>query len=342
MSASDAKSTQRPIRWGMIGHGAVTEVKSAPALQRAEGSELVAVMGRDLAKVTDWTRRHGVARATTDLDALLADPEVDAVYVATPPGSHVELALRVLAAGKPAYVEKPLARTHEECAHLEEAFARAGVPLFVAYYRRALPRFAAITRMIRERELGAVRLLRYVYARPWDPTGRPGWRLDAERSGGGFFMDIGCHALDLFDHWLGPLDDVSGLAGNVAGAYSVEDTVSLSFRAASGAMGAASFCFVAHARADAIEIVFERGTVTCSCFGDEPIRVLPAGGEPRELALPNPPHIQQPLVQSIVDELRGEGACPSTGRSATRTARVMDAVLETFWGPRRGRFWERR
>lgn len=330
------------IRWGMIGCGAVTEVKSAPALQRAEGSSLVAVMGRDRAKVDDWARRHGVGRAYTDVHALLADPEVDAVYVATPPGSHLELALRVLAAGKPAYVEKPLARTYEESAHLEEAFTRARVPLFVAYYRRALPRFAAITRMIQERELGAVRLLRYVYARPWHPSGDPGWRLDAERSGGGFFMDIGCHALDLFDHWLGPLDDVGGLAGNVAGAYAVEDTVTLSFRAASGAMGVASFCFVAHARADAIEIVFEHGTVTASCFGDEPIRVVPARGEPRELALPNPPHIQTPLVQTVVDELRGRGACPSTGRSATRTARVMDRVLETYWGPRRGRFWDAR
>ena len=329
------------IRWGTIGCGAVAEVKSGPALQRADGSALVAVMGRDAARAEDFARRHGVPRWYSDVDALLADPEVDAVYVATPPGSHVELALRVLSAGKPAYVEKPLARSLAECLHLDDAFAAKKLPLFVAYYRRALPRFVFVKRLLDSRELGDPRFVHYRYARPWDPSKRDGWRLDAERSGGGFFMDIGCHTLDLFDFWLGPLDEVAGLAANVARAYSVEDTVALTFRSASGAVGAASFCFVAHERHDEITLVCDRGTVTCSCFGDEPVRVT-QGGATREVSLPNPPHIQQPLVQSMVDELLGRGACPSNGKSAVRTARVMDRVLETFWGDRRGRFWDTR
>src|SRR5688500_4072884 len=103
------------IRWGIIGCGDVTEVKSGPGFQKARGSALVAVMRRDRAKAEDFARRHGVPRAYTDAEALIADPDVDAVYIATPPSSHRALALQVAAARKPCLVEKPMAMTHDEC-----------------------------------------------------------------------------------------------------------------------------------------------------------------------------------------------------------------------------------
>src|SRR3954467_14032329 len=117
------------IRWGIIGCGDVTEVKSGPALQKAAGSALVAVMRRDAARAADYAKRHGVPRWYDDADALIRDADVDAVYVATPPGSHLQYALRVAAAGKPCYVEKPMARSHVECERMIEAFERARQPL---------------------------------------------------------------------------------------------------------------------------------------------------------------------------------------------------------------------
>src|SRR3954468_2626810 len=132
------------IRWGIVGCGDVTEVKSGPGFQKAEGSELVAVMRRDAAKAQDYARRHGVQRAYDRAEDLIADPQVDAVYVATPPSTHAELALAVAAAGKPCLVEKPMARNHAECLQMVEVFAAQGLPLWVAYYRRALPRFVLV------------------------------------------------------------------------------------------------------------------------------------------------------------------------------------------------------
>src|SRR3982751_1225430 len=123
----------RTIRWGIIGCGDVTEIKSGPGFQKAEGSALVAVMRRDGGKGRDYARRHGVARAYDRAEDLIADPEVDAVYVATPPSSHAELALAVAAAGKPCLVEKPMARTHAECVRMIEAFSSRRVPIWVAY-----------------------------------------------------------------------------------------------------------------------------------------------------------------------------------------------------------------
>src|SRR5690349_8649652 len=141
-------NTTQIIRWGILGCGDVTEVKSGPAFQKASNSALVAVMRRDGARAADYAKRHGVPRWHDDAEALIRDPEVDAVYVATPPGTHLELALRVAAAGKPCYVEKPMARSAGECARMIEAFERANQPLFVAYYRRALPRFVRAKELI--------------------------------------------------------------------------------------------------------------------------------------------------------------------------------------------------
>src|SRR5512139_930236 len=121
------------VRWGIIGCGNVTEVKSGPGFRKAEGSSLVAVMRRDRSKAEDYAQRHGVPRVHDTADALIRDPGVDAVYIATPPSSHLALARRVAAAGKPCLVEKPMAMSHAECVSMNEAFRAAGVPLFVAY-----------------------------------------------------------------------------------------------------------------------------------------------------------------------------------------------------------------
>ncbi|MBM3274205.1 MAG: Gfo/Idh/MocA family oxidoreductase, partial [Candidatus Sericytochromatia bacterium] len=151
------------VRWGILGCGDVCEVKSGPAFQQAPGSELVAVMRRDGAKAQDFAKRHGVARWYDDADALIGDPEVDAVYIASPPGSHLELASKVADAGKPAYVEKPMARNAAECRKMIDRFEAAGVPLFVAYYRRRVPRFVKVAELLDAGSLGTVRRVSYVY-----------------------------------------------------------------------------------------------------------------------------------------------------------------------------------
>src|SRR5277367_2165196 len=108
-AANSAWKSRDTIRWGILGCGDVTEIKSGPGFQKATGSKLVAVMRRNGKLAEDYARRHGVARWYDDVDALIHDPEVDAVYIATPPGVHLEMALKVAAADKPAYVEKPMA-----------------------------------------------------------------------------------------------------------------------------------------------------------------------------------------------------------------------------------------
>jgi len=324
------------VRWGIIGVGDVTEVKSGPAFQRADRSALVAVMRRSADKAADYARRHAVPRWYDDADALIADPEVDAVYIATPPDSHCDYALRVAAAGKPVYVEKPMARTAAECEAMIEASAGARVPLFVAYYRRAMPRFRRVQELLDGGAIGAPRTVSVRLQRRLAdlapsglaPTDLP-WRLQPEISGGGLIVDLGSHTLDLLDWLLGPVTYVSGVAANQGGHYGAEDVVAGVFQFTSGVRGVGLWHFDAHEDLDEVEITGTAGTLRFSTFGQEPIQLTRVDGDSL-IEVPHPQSVQQPLIQTVVDELTGHGVCPSTGQSAVRTARVVDTLLEDY------------
>jgi len=335
------KTFGSPISWGIIGCGDVTEVKSGPGLQKARDSRLVAVMRRtgDLAR--DYAERHGVPAWYDDADRLIADPQVTAVYIATPPETHLEYALKVARAGKPAYVEKPMARNHRECLEMADAFERSGLPLYVAYYRRALPRFLKVKELLEASAIGRPTGVSLVHTRPLpDPndTALP-WRLDAASAGGGLVMDMGSHALDIIDFLLGALEEVGGNAWNLGGVSRVEDRVVGTF-AAGGVPGTASWNYSGAFDEDLLVIDGTKGSIRLSVFGNDPV-LLAAREESREFDLPNPPHVQQPLIQTVVDDLLGRGSCPSTGRSAARTSAVLDTLLSEYYGGREDAFWTR-
>lgn len=327
------------VRWGIIGCGDVTEVKSGPAFQKADGSQLVAVMRRDAAKAADYARRHRVPRWYADAAQLVADPEVDAIYVATPPNAHLDGALLAAAAGKPAYVEKPMARHTAECDRMIAAFAAARCPLFVAYYRRALPRFTLVKELLDRGEIGTVTAVSHALTEPFHRRDA-GWRTDVATAGAGHFLDLGSHALDLVDWLLGPLGEISGTAANRATANAAEDTVAMSFRTASGAVGSALWDFAAAVRRDSLRLEGTDGAIEFSIFENAPVRVENAAGN-RTIVRDHPSHVQQPMVQSAVDDLLGRGVCVSSGESARRTSAVMDIVLAGYYGGRSDEFWHR-
>ena len=331
-------SGRSTVRWGIIGCGDVTEVKSGPGFQKAAGSALVAVMRRNGALAADYAKRHGVPRSYDNAAALIADPEVDAVYVATPPDSHASYALQVAAAGKPAYNEKPMARNTAECDRMVEAFARAGLPLFVAYYRRRLPRFLEVQKLLAAGAIGKVTGVRYQGSGPKhrDPAG---WRLDAAQAGGGHFLDVGSHVLDLLDFLFGPLTEVAGMAANLGGTCSVEDAVAMSFRCGE-VPGAAAWNFASEVTEDLVVLTGTEGRLTFGVFTNDPLQLENAQGT-QAIDRPNPPHVAQPLIQTVVDDLLGRGTCPSTGESARRTTQVMDTVLAGYYGGRSDEFWLR-
>ena len=320
---------QDVVRWGIIGCGNVTEVKSGPALQKVQGSELVAVMRRNGKLAQDYAQRHGVPNWYDDAQALVDDPRVNAVYIATPPSSHLAYTRMAAAAGKPVYVEKPMARTHEECLQMIEACEQAGVKLFAAYYRRRLPRFLRVEQLIREGALGDVRMVRVSMLRPPEIHDTVPWRLVPEIAGAGLFLDLASHLLDALDYILGPIQSVYGLADNLEGRYTPEDIVSASWQHRSGVMGSGQWCFCADREEDVIEIIGSKASVRWSCFGTEPVQLY-TDDQVECYAEETPIHVQLPLIQTVVNDLLGKGVCPSTGESGARTSWVMDQILAGY------------
>jgi predicted dehydrogenase len=315
------------IRWGIIGCGNVTEVKSGPGFQKADHSELVAVMRRDAALAEDYARRHSVPRWYSDAQQLIEDPEVDAVYIATPPAYHKEYTIKAAKAGKPVYVEKPMAMNTAECEEMLEACRQAEVPLFVAYYRRALPRFRKVKELLASGAIGQVRFVTTMHLGQFKKNS---WRVQPEISGGGLFVDVASHTLDLLDDLFGPIASVRGFADNQGHHYEAEDIVTGAYEFESGVYGAGTWCFTSYEDMDKNEIIGSKGKITFSTFQNNPIVLSTSQGE-EQFMIDHPVHIQQPLIQMVVDSLRGQGKSPSTGVTAARTNKVIDAILKPYY-----------
>ncbi len=325
------------ICWGIIGVGKVTELKSGPAFYKVERSSLVAVMRRDGLKAADYAKRHNVQKWYSNASDLINDPDVDAVYIATPPDTHASYAIEVMRAGKPVYVEKPMARNHAECLEMLKVSAETKMPLWVAYYRRSLPAFLKVKELI---ELGTIGKPLFINVKLYKQASERSktkeemsWHVFPEIGGAGHFFDLASHQFDYFDFVFGPVTNVKGTVLNLAGLYPAEDTVSGTWKHESGVVGTGSWCFVVDESSvkDEIEIIGELGSISLPCYHPGKVKIMTKSGI-EELEFKNPEHIQQNLVQQVVDELRGVGKCVSTGVSAARTSWVLDEIVKGYYG----------
>ncbi|MEL1245563.1 Gfo/Idh/MocA family oxidoreductase [Flavobacterium sp. DGU11] len=323
---------QKIIRWGIIGCGDVTERKSGPAYQKTEGFELHAVMRRDAEKAADYAKRHGVPKYYSDADALINDPEVDAVYIATPPDTHKIYALKVAEAGKPCCIEKPMAPTYAECVAICNAFESKGLPLFVAYYRRSLPRFLQIKNWIAAGEIGTVRHISWHLGRtpsPKDISGEYNWRTDARIAAGGYFDDLASHGLDLFIYLFGNVKEVSGSSLNQQGLYTAKDAVAASWLHDSGVTGTGSWNFGLSERADSVIIYGSKGTIAFAVFDEVPVVLTNDSGR-QEVIIEHPENIQLYHVRNMREHLLGNAVHPSTGLTGAHTTFMLDKILGTL------------
>ncbi len=321
------------VRWGFIGCGEVTEKKSGPAFSLIEGSEVVAVMSRRADKAQSYAERHGVKRWYTDPQELLNDPEVNAVYIATPPSTHATYAIMAMKSGKAVYVEKPLASNYEDCCRINRIAEKTGVPCFVAYYRRYLPYFETVKQLVETGKIGKVVNVQIRFAVPprdldYNKTNLP-WRVQADIAGGGYFYDLAPHQIDLLQEMFGPITEALGMKANRGGLYPTEDSVSACFKFSNGLPGSGSWCFVAHesAKEDRIDIIGDKGSLSFSVFTYQPIVLQNEEGR-RELVVQNPDYVQLPLIKLIVEHLQDKAICTCDCASATSVNWVVDRILQ--------------
>ena len=289
-------------------------------------------MSRTEEKAKSYAERHNIARWYTDAQELISDPEVNAVYIATPPSSHATYAIMAMKAGKPVYIEKPMAASYEDCTRINRISKETGVPCFVAYYRRYLPYFLKVKELVRQGAIGKVMNVQIRFAQPANEldsskTNQP-WRLNAEVAGGGYFYDLAPHQIDILQDIFGCILEAEGYSSNRGGLYSAEDSVSACFKFESGLPGSGSWCFVAHesAKEDRIEIIGDKGMICFSVFSFQPIALHTLKGR-EEISFENPENIQYPLIKAVVEHLQNKSICTCDGVSATPTNWVIDRIL---------------
>ena len=323
------------INWGIIGCGSVTEVKSGPAFSKVKNSRLVAVMRRNSALAQDYAKRHSVPKSYSDASRLINDPEINAVYIATPPSSHAEYAIKAIKAGKPVYIEKPMALNYSECLKINKAAEKSGIPVYVAYYRRALPGFVRVKDMVLSGQIGKPLFVQlHLFKSPSEEEldGNLPWRVDPKTAGGGHFFDLASHQLDYLDFLFGPIQKIRSIALNQAGLYKAEDYVSAEFLFGNNIAGSGTWSFSASPSSsrDSIEIVGDKGLIKFSCFDFIPIVLENKDGR-REYENVRPEHVQFNLIEQVVKALSENGTTVSTGITAARTSRVLEEVVKEYY-----------
>lgn len=323
------------VKWGIIGCGNVTELKSGPAFNKVSNSSLVAVMRRDAAKAEDYAARHNVPRWYSDASRLINDPEVNAIYIATPPSSHEEYALAAIAAGKPIYVEKPMSVNARAAVKMMEAAQEKNIKMSVAHYRREQPLFKKIKSLVDEKIIGDVRAVNLVCYKKMlgknsleDP--KVAWRVNPLLSGGGLFHDLAPHQLDLMLFFFGAIDKAAGMASNQSQSYDADDTVTGTLLFQSGAVFNGTWCFSVseNQEKDWCEIIGTKGSIGFPVFDHQKL-TLTTDEKTEEISFEKLMHVQQPMIQQVVNFFLGESYNPCTPRVAVAVMRLIDIFTGT-------------
>ena len=319
------------INWGLVGCGDVTEMKSGPAFNKVPHSSLIAVMRRDAAKAADYAKRHNVPKWYNDAGKLINDPEVNAIYIATPPDTHEAYTLAAINAGKSVYVEKPMALNYAAAKNMAVAAAEKNIKLSVAHYRREQPLFKKIKQLLQANTVGKILLVQLEFcAIPYTATqlNNPhyAWRVNPASSGGGLFHDLAPHQLDLMYYFFGPVKKINGIATNQCGNYAADDMVAGNILFSNGIVFNGSWCFNAAAATDICKIIGTEGEIQFSVFSSNIVKVI-SNAKTESFSFDKLQHVQQPLIEKVVQYFLGNTANPCSGDDGTEVMRMMEEMV---------------
>ncbi len=318
------------INWGIIGCGDVTELKSGPAFDKVNNSSLIAVMRRDGEKAKDYALRHGVSKWYDDAGKMINDEDVNAIYIATPPAFHEEYAIAAMNAGKPVYIEKPMALDFASAKNIIKVSEEKNIKLAVAHYRRGQPLFNKVRQLLEENAIGDVRFARLEFLKkqlPKDVLDIPkvAWRVNPEIAGGGLFHDIAPHPLDLMYWFFGEIEKASGYSFNQSHLYAADDIVSGNILFKSGVIFNGLWCFnvAEDNEIDLCEIIGSEGKISFPVFEHKKITIT-KDRKPKIVSFDPLTHVQEPLIQKVVDYFLDKGPNPCTGEDGAMAMWLME------------------
>lgn len=322
------------IKWGIIGCGDVTEVKSGPAFNNVKNSSLVAVMRRDAVKAKDYAERHNIPKWYSDADALINDPDVNAIYIATPPSSHEQYTIAAINAGKQVYVEKPMSTDAKSAKRMSDAAKEKNIKLVIAHYRREQPMFKKIKKLLDENTIGDVRFAKLeFYKRSLTKeellVPKNAWRVDNAIAGGGLFHDLAPHQLDLMYYFFGEADKVNGISLNQQKLYNADDIVVGNILLKNDILFNGLWCFNVNKEAekDVCEIVGTKGIISFPVFG-EPKITMTIEGKKENVLFNTLQNVQQPMIEKVVEYFLDKVANPCNGEEAVKVMEIMDRITK--------------
>jgi len=323
----------KEVNWAIIGCGDVTEIKSGPGLYKSEHSHLIGVYSRTFSKAVDYAKRHHVEKVYESVEKLLADDQIDVVYIATPPYTHKDFAMKVLMAHKIPYIEKPVASSYADVVAIKTLAEEKKLPVYVAFYRRGLAKYIKIKELLDAQVIGDIRFVRLQQletARPSDLDKKHlPWRLLYPLSGGGKFVDMGVHMLDYLSFFFGNIVEMKGNVANTGGLYEVEDTVLIHYLFENGTMGIGTFCYVADKDENICQIIGSKGRISFDVMAADSF-TLEKDGKKETFTFPVPQHIAMPYEQSIVNELIGKEKCNNNFENALSLTKAMEGLLQEY------------
>jgi predicted dehydrogenase len=316
------------VQWGIIGCGNVTEVKSGPAFNKVSNSALVAVTRRDPNKLADYAKRHGVPMTFLVASDLVQSSAINAVYIATPPDVREAYALKSMQLGKPVYLEKPMALDLAACLRLKKASEDLGVKLSVAHYRRNLPLFMEVKKLLEQGEIGAVKEVKITMLKKTDRAANDpsNWRIDPVIAGGGYFYDLAPHQIDLIFYFFGKAKSFSGISSNKAGMYKAEDFVQGTIELENGIICKGLWDFsIDGDEKDEFLIIGDKGIIRFPVFGL--FIEVEKNGSTQKIHFEAPLHNQQNHIQAVVNYFLDKGDNPCSAEEAIQSMQVMEAFV---------------
>jgi predicted dehydrogenase len=315
------------IRWGLIGCGDISQKRVAPALRDAVDSELLAVARARFDLAGEFAREFGASRTYRDWRELAADPDVDAVYVATPVDLHAEQTIAAAEAGKHVLCEKPMALNVADCDRMIAACRSNSVKLGVAYYRRFYPVIRRVRALIDHGEIGQVVVVQMNAFSRFNPQpGEPRhWLIEKDRAGGGPMMDFGCHRIETFVNLFSPVDVDAAFTDQIYYKRDVEDTSGVFFKMAGGARGVLLASHATPVHADTVDIWGSEGSLHIRTLNRGDLTVKTVQGEREEN---HPPHanLHQPAIEDFVQAVAENRAPGVTGEVGREVSRLLEQI----------------
>ena len=317
----------KKLRWGLIGCGDIARKRAAPALVDLPACELVAVSRANFDKAESFAREFGAKRWYKDWQELVADEEVDAVYIATPVYLHAEQTVASAEAGKHVLCEKPMAMSTLECDLMIAACEANHVRLGVAYYRHHYPAIDRIKEILRTGEIGRAIIAQVnAFERFAPDEAHPRrWLLEKDFSGGGPMMDFGCHRIEVLINLFGHVKEIKTLAGNVLFDREVEDTSTALLQFEDGPQATLSVTHAAFEPQDTLDIFCSCGSIQVDALNEGEIKVRTKESERVEVHTPHA-NLHQPLIADFVEAVLNNRTPQVDGHLGREIAKINEEI----------------